>query len=196
MLLLVQTQFSGYTYFVMSMERSGEMAPMQCLKQWVSVQNDKKEADYLCPVCRGSCVAYLHNCNGSTCERVLLQPAVQPDHNRHDGFVLSTQHRIRRAVYIHSNGNAPSQTDPCDKQRPEMMKGMAKSTASPLPSGTVQLRTIADPVVSQWLRRELQALLLMAEPGLVQLVRILASIPAVLFIGSGSLYAVCTCGSP
>lgn len=147
--------------------------PVQCIKKWVAVEGEKDGAAYLCPVCRSPCIAYLYNCNESTCERVDLRHTLQTSENRPDGFLLSPEHRIRRSMYQHSPDNSTAIPDSSlpglsPNQTSANLNGVSLSLYPSFLKSLVQLRTLADPAVTLWLRRELQALLLTNEPGFVQ----------------------------
>eukprot|EP00892_Ulva_mutabilis_P010589 jgi/Ulvmu1/7902/UM004_0134.1 len=147
---------------------------LTCIKQWVEVEA-AREAAYLCPVCRGSCIAYLCSCDEESCDCVVLQPT-KAGRSGHNGFVLSAAHRIRRAVYLQRSDTAPAkphssrlQVLPIRRASTQTQRSMVGSGPRSHPSDQVQLRTLADPAVSVWLIRELQAVLLMNHPGFVQL---------------------------
>ena len=148
---------------------------LQCLKRWISVEQQKDGALFLCPVCRTSCIAYLHNCNLTAFDRTVLQPTLQNAANSTGPFVLSAEHRIRQAAYSQSSGDLEGQSPGLELQQArKIAEGRPLCTLKSALSGSTslqpQLRTLADPAVCLWIRRELQALLQLDDPGYVQLV--------------------------
>lgn len=148
---------------------------LQCLQKWVAAEKQKEQVEYLCPMCRSSCSAYLHNCKDSTFERTLLQPSSHKNESSIGTFVHSPEHRIRRATYLqHCSSTRVKNTGSAEEEAHATVEDLPHPQQSGTLPGSagpqVYMRTLADPAVSSWMRRELQALLQLEDPGFVQLV--------------------------
>lgn len=146
---------------------------VQCLENWMSTQAGRaQEQKYLCPVCRSRSFAYLYNCNGDTFERKMFHPNPQQDRGT---FLLSPAHKRRRGTYLqtthvpltHESGSLVSDRQTQSHKKDDRVRCPASLRRVP---ANKQLRTLEDPAVRPWILRELQALLLVEDPGLVLLV--------------------------